>query len=81
MKNKTSKETINIDIEVRDDDVITMRQEQNTHTQKKGTFREKRDLLEINTIAKMKILKKRLGDKVAKIFRKNKDKYKDKKTR
>lgn len=43
--------------------------------------REKRDLLEINTIAKMKILKKRLGDKVAKIFRKNKDKYKDKKTR
>lgn len=80
MKNKTSKETINIDIEVRDDDVITMRQEQNTK-KKKGTFREKRDLLEINTIAKMKILKKRLGDKVAKIFRKNKDKYKDKKTR
>lgn len=35
MKNKTSKETINIDIEVRDDDVITMRQEQNTHTHKK----------------------------------------------
>lgn len=81
MKNKTSKETINIDIEVRDDDVITMRQEQNTKKKKKGTFREKRDLLEINTIAKMKILKKRLGDKVAKIFRKNKDKYKDKKTR
>lgn len=35
MKNKTSKETINIDIEVRDDDVITMRQEQNTKKKKK----------------------------------------------
>lgn len=70
MKNKTSKETINIDIEVRDDDVITMRQEQNTKKKKKGTFREKRDLLEINTIAKMKILKKRLGDKSCKNLQK-----------
>lgn len=38
MKNKTSKETININIEVRDDDVITMRQEQNTKKKKKGNI-------------------------------------------
>lgn len=41
MKNKTSKETINIDIEVRDDDVITMRQEQNTKKKKRNIQGEK----------------------------------------